>query len=44
MPLAENYTELRRLHQAILKADETAYDFEGFVQFIFDNADFNNAT
>ena len=39
-----NYSEVRRLNAAFIKGEKTEYPFDGFTQFIFDNADFNVAT
>ena len=44
LSFASSYTELRRLHEAVLTSEQPAYDLDGFVQYIFDNADFNIAT
>ena len=39
-----NYSEVCRLNAAFINEEKTEYPFDGFTQFVFDNADFNVAT
>ena len=41
---ADDYREVQRFENSLLSVGEPSYDFNGFTQFVFDNADFNVAT
>ena len=44
LSFSESYKELKKLHDAILSPGKPSFDRSGFVQFVFDNADFNIST
>ena len=41
LSFSESYTELQRFHDAILSSSKPCYDLSDFIQYVFDNADFN---